>query len=256
MAVVREAEVAPSASRPVAEERRERAVAGSELRRRRVAGSARVRPNEEVAGAVEGRRAGGVQREIPADREGREPAPLSLPGGGERGRVLVGPGVEAPPLVGSLEGAAAEPAKEDRLADPEDGEVGLPVTVDVERRMLRVPALDLEVEFPMADFTQYCLVNGLDDIDLMLGEIEAAANTRAAGWGASSVEITSTASVCLDRCGNVHDEERAALESDLAMRLDHHVADAARCTSAQGLVHQWPFQVVGTDDNITADGQQ
>ena len=51
----------------------------------------------------------------------------------------------------------------------------LSVTVDVERRLLLVPALDLEVEFPMADFTQYCLVNGLDDIGLTLRNDDAIA---------------------------------------------------------------------------------
>jgi 3-isopropylmalate/(R)-2-methylmalate dehydratase small subunit len=44
----------------------------------------------------------------------------------------------------------------------------LEVTVDVERRRLVVPELGINVEFPLDDFTQYRLLEGLDDIGLSL----------------------------------------------------------------------------------------
>jgi 3-isopropylmalate/(R)-2-methylmalate dehydratase small subunit len=47
-------------------------------------------------------------------------------------------------------------------------EPGLQMTIDVERRTLSVPEIGVEVEFPMDDFTQYRLLNGLDDIGLTL----------------------------------------------------------------------------------------
>jgi 3-isopropylmalate/(R)-2-methylmalate dehydratase small subunit len=44
----------------------------------------------------------------------------------------------------------------------------LEVTVDVVERRLRVPALGIDAPFPLDDFTQYRLVEGLDDIGLSL----------------------------------------------------------------------------------------
>ena len=40
------------------------------------------------------------------------------------------------------------------------------ITVDVERRVVVVPSIGLEATFPLDDFTQYRLLNGLDDIGL------------------------------------------------------------------------------------------
>jgi len=63
------------------------------------------------------------------------------------------------------------------VVDPEIGELllsaaskepGLQVSIDVERRVLSVPEIGVEVEFPLDDFTQYRLVEGLDDIGLTL----------------------------------------------------------------------------------------
>jgi len=63
------------------------------------------------------------------------------------------------------------------VVDPEIGELllsaaskepGLQVSIDVERRFLSVPEIGVEVEFPLDDFTQYRLVEGLDDIGLTL----------------------------------------------------------------------------------------
>ncbi|MBA3337033.1 MAG: 3-isopropylmalate dehydratase small subunit [Chloroflexia bacterium] len=42
------------------------------------------------------------------------------------------------------------------------------ITVDIERRLLLAPAAGIEVTFPLDDFTQYRLIEGLDDIGLTL----------------------------------------------------------------------------------------
>jgi 3-isopropylmalate/(R)-2-methylmalate dehydratase small subunit len=58
-------------------------------------------------------------------------------------------------------------------------EPGLQMTIDVEKRTLSVPEIGVEVSFPMDEFTQFRLLNGLDDIGLTLqhedeiGEFEA-----------------------------------------------------------------------------------
>ncbi len=44
----------------------------------------------------------------------------------------------------------------------------LEITIDVERRIVSVPALGLEERFPLDDFTVYRLLNGFDDIGLTL----------------------------------------------------------------------------------------
>ena len=47
-------------------------------------------------------------------------------------------------------------------------EPGLQMTIDVEKRTLSVPEIGVEVSFPMDDFTQHRLLNGLDDIGLTM----------------------------------------------------------------------------------------
>lgn len=42
------------------------------------------------------------------------------------------------------------------------------ITIDVERRIVSAPAAGVEESFPMDDFTQYRLLEGLDDIGLTL----------------------------------------------------------------------------------------
>ena len=44
----------------------------------------------------------------------------------------------------------------------------LEIVVDVEHKRVAAPSLGIDVEFPLDDFTQYRLVNGLDDIGLTL----------------------------------------------------------------------------------------
>ena len=47
-------------------------------------------------------------------------------------------------------------------------EPGLEMVIDVASRTLSVPEIGIAVEFPMDDFTQYRLLEGLDDIGLTL----------------------------------------------------------------------------------------
>jgi 3-isopropylmalate/(R)-2-methylmalate dehydratase small subunit len=58
------------------------------------------------------------------------------------------------------------------------------MTIDVEKRTLSVPEIGVEVEFPMDDFTQYRLLNGLDDIGLTLRNVDEITGyeKRRASW--------------------------------------------------------------------------
>lgn len=47
-------------------------------------------------------------------------------------------------------------------------EPGLMISIDIENRKLSVPEIGIEVEFPMDDFTQYRLLEGLDDIGITM----------------------------------------------------------------------------------------
>lgn len=55
-------------------------------------------------------------------------------------------------------------------ADP-----ALHLTIDVDRRLLEVPSLDIAEPFPMSDDVRHRLLNGLDDIGVTLGHSEAIA---------------------------------------------------------------------------------
>lgn len=61
------------------------------------------------------------------------------------------------------------------VVDPEIGDLllkaaatepGLQISIDIERRLLTVPEIGIEVAFPMDDFTRGRLLAGLDDIGL------------------------------------------------------------------------------------------
>jgi 3-isopropylmalate/(R)-2-methylmalate dehydratase small subunit len=56
----------------------------------------------------------------------------------------------------------------ERLLQAIDEDHTIEIVVDVEARRLAVPALDIDIEFPLDEFTQYRLLNGLDDIGLTL----------------------------------------------------------------------------------------
>lgn len=47
-------------------------------------------------------------------------------------------------------------------------EPGLEISIDIESRTLSVPEIGIEIEFPMDDFTQYRLLEGLDDIGITM----------------------------------------------------------------------------------------
>ena len=60
-------------------------------------------------------------------------------------------------------------------------EPGLQISIDIENRTLTVPEIGVEIEFPMDDFTQYRLLEGLDDIGITMrhaDEISAYEATR------------------------------------------------------------------------------
>ena len=115
---------------PVAEQDRQRAVAGRERDRRRIRRSTRRRPHELAVGA----RAGPLlvrQVEVVAEREGRQRG-RTLPRRAERGGQRVA-AVVAPGLVRALEPAVAETPQQDVRAVAKDREVGQAVAVDVDR---------------------------------------------------------------------------------------------------------------------------
>ena len=56
----------------------------------------------------------------------------------------------------------------ERIQTAIDDDPSIDIVVDVEARRLAVPALGIDVDFPLDDFTQFRFVNGLDDIGLTL----------------------------------------------------------------------------------------
>jgi 3-isopropylmalate/(R)-2-methylmalate dehydratase small subunit len=63
----------------------------------------------------------------------------------------------------------------DALMRAVEADPSLEVVVDVERRLVSAPAGGIEAEFPLDDFTQWRLLNGLDDIGLTLRHADAIA---------------------------------------------------------------------------------
>jgi 3-isopropylmalate/(R)-2-methylmalate dehydratase small subunit len=49
-----------------------------------------------------------------------------------------------------------------------EGDPSVEIVVDVERRRVTAPAADVDEPFDLDDFTQYRLLNGLDDIGLTM----------------------------------------------------------------------------------------
>jgi len=52
-------------------------------------------------------------------------------------------------------------------------EPGLQISIDIENRTLSVPEIGVEIEFPMDDFTQHRLLEGLDDIGITMRHADA-----------------------------------------------------------------------------------
>ena len=55
-----------------------------------------------------------------------------------------------------------------RLWEAIEEDHNLEIVIDVERKRVAAPAIGLDVEFELDDFTQYRLLNGLDDVGLTL----------------------------------------------------------------------------------------
>jgi 3-isopropylmalate/(R)-2-methylmalate dehydratase small subunit len=60
-----------------------------------------------------------------------------------------------------------------RLWEAIEEDPGLEIVIDVEEKRVAAPAIDLEVKFELDDFTQYRLLNGLDDVGLTLRHADA-----------------------------------------------------------------------------------
>jgi len=77
------------------------------------------------------------------------------------------------------------------LLDAVASDPTLELTIDIERRTLSAPAIGLEVEFALDEFTRYRLLEGLDDVGLTLrheADITAFEAGRAAWLPSSSDE--------------------------------------------------------------------
>jgi 3-isopropylmalate/(R)-2-methylmalate dehydratase small subunit len=61
----------------------------------------------------------------------------------------------------------------DLLMRAATAEPGLAMSIDIEKRTLSVPEIGVEIEFPMDDFTQYRLLEGLDDIGITMRHADA-----------------------------------------------------------------------------------
>ena len=66
-----------------------------------------------------------------------------------------------------------DPEVAEQLIKAAGDEPGLTVEIDVAARTLSVPEMGLEVTFPLDDFTQHRLLEGLDDIGLSLRNVDA-----------------------------------------------------------------------------------
>jgi 3-isopropylmalate/(R)-2-methylmalate dehydratase small subunit len=60
------------------------------------------------------------------------------------------------------------PEVSDRLMSAVQADPTLELTIDVERRTLEAPALDIEVDFELSDSVRHRFLNGLDDIGLTM----------------------------------------------------------------------------------------
>ena len=92
-------------------------------------------------------------------------------------------------LKGGLVPVVVPPEVVEQLQQAIDDDHTVEIVVDVEARRLACPALGIDVEFPLDEFTQYRLVHGLDDIGLTLqhgADISAYEHSRPAWMPTSS----------------------------------------------------------------------
>jgi 3-isopropylmalate/(R)-2-methylmalate dehydratase small subunit len=76
--------------------------------------------------------------------------------------------------------AAVPEAVIHRLWEAIEEDPGLEIVIDVEHKRVAAPSLDLDVKFELDDFTQYRLLNGLDDIGLSLRHADDIASYESA----------------------------------------------------------------------------
>jgi len=69
--------------------------------------------------------------------------------------------------------AAVPEAVIHRLWEAIEEDPNLEIVIDVENKRVAAPSLDLDVKFELDDFTQYRLLNGLDDVGLTLRHVDA-----------------------------------------------------------------------------------
>jgi 3-isopropylmalate/(R)-2-methylmalate dehydratase small subunit len=71
-------------------------------------------------------------------------------------------------LKGGLVPVVVPPEVAEQLLRAIEEDHTIEIVVDVEQRRLAAPALSIDIEFPLDDFTHYRLLNGLDDIGITL----------------------------------------------------------------------------------------
>jgi 3-isopropylmalate/(R)-2-methylmalate dehydratase small subunit len=99
-----------------------------------------------------------------------------------------------------------EPEVGDALMRAVEADPSLEITIDVERRTIEAPAAGITGTFPLDDFTQYRLLEGLDDIGLTLrhdGDIASYETTRP--------DYMPTTSPCCGRIGGARPRTRAPI---------------------------------------------
>src|SRR4029077_9943251 len=77
-----------------------------------------------------------------------------------------------------------DPEVGDALLRAVEANPDLEITIDVERRTIAAPAAGIEATFPLDDFTQYRMLEGLDDIGLTLRHDDAIESyeSKRASW--------------------------------------------------------------------------
>ena len=77
-----------------------------------------------------------------------------------------------------------DPEFGEKLIRAVEADPTLEITIDVERRTISAPKVGLETSFPIDDFTQYRLLNGLDDIGLTMRNDDAIGSFESSrpGW--------------------------------------------------------------------------
>ena len=74
----------------------------------------------------------------------------------------------------------------EQIWDAIDADPHTAIVVDVDRRRVEIPSIDVDVEFPMTDSTRHRFLNGLDDIGITLtsaDNIDAFESSRPAWLG-------------------------------------------------------------------------